>query len=191
MPAIGRGFHVHHYYELLTHCQIDQYTGDFAGAWARIEGKWPDLERSSIVRVQMARIESNFLRARCALGWAASAPAERDATLAMAARCVKRIAREHASWGDALVALLNACISAARGEREVAALLLADAASRLDAVDMALLAAVARRRRGELLGGDEGRALVDDATQWMKHQGVVKPARITAMYAPGFSPASG
>jgi len=190
MPAIGRGFHTHHYYELVTHCQIDQYTGDFAGSWRRIEGKWSDLGRSSIVRVQMARIESNFLRARCALGWAAASPAEREATLAVAARCVQRIRREHAPWGDAVVVLLRACISAVRGEREAAAELLADADSRLTAVDMALLAAVARRRRGELLGGDEGRSLVDDATQWMKHQGVVKPARIAAMYAPGFSPAS-
>jgi eukaryotic-like serine/threonine-protein kinase len=48
------------------------------------------------------------------------------------------------------------------------------------------LIAAARRRQGELLGGDEGRALITAANGWMTSQGIRKPGRITAMYVPGF-----
>jgi hypothetical protein len=46
--------------------------------------------------------------------------------------------------------------------------------------------AAARRRHGELLGGDEGRAQIAAANGWMTGQGIRKPGRITAMYKPGF-----
>jgi hypothetical protein len=52
---------------------------------------------------------------------------------------------------------------------------------------MALYAAAARYRRGKLLGGDAGRALEDAARSWMAGQGVVNPARMVALHAPGFS----
>jgi hypothetical protein len=187
IPAIDRSFHLHHFFELLAHCRIDLYLGDAAGAWQRIEERWPELARSHLLHVQSLRIEAYTLRAGCALARALALPDERASLLALAARFCKQVERDHAPWGDALGTLLRGSIAAARGERTAACLLLDEASARLDAVDMALLAAVARRRRGELLGGDEGRQLVDAATQWMKHRGVIKPARLTAMYAPGFA----
>jgi len=51
---------------------------------------------------------------------------------------------------------------------------------------MLLYAAVAGRRRGQLLGGDAGRELVQNAETWMIGQGIRNPARWSAMYAPGF-----
>ena len=51
---------------------------------------------------------------------------------------------------------------------------------------MALLAAVTRRRIGERLMGNEGRAQIDAADAWMSSQGVGAPERMAAMYAPGF-----
>jgi len=51
---------------------------------------------------------------------------------------------------------------------------------------MPLYAAVARRRQGELQGGDEGRGLVEVADFWMQTQKIKRPERWTAMLAPGF-----
>jgi hypothetical protein len=53
------------------------------------------------------------------------------------------------------------------------------------AAEMDGLAAAARRRRGELLGGDKGCELVEAADEWMRGQGVRNPARFAALYAPG------
>ena len=49
---------------------------------------------------------------------------------------------------------------------------------------MALHAAVASRRRGEIAGGSEGRALVEAADAWMQGQGVRNPGRMAGMLAP-------
>ncbi|HYX20312.1 MAG TPA: hypothetical protein VFA98_05655 [Thermoanaerobaculia bacterium] len=49
---------------------------------------------------------------------------------------------------------------------------------------MALHAEAARRRRGELIGGN-GRALADASDLWMRSQGIACPDRIVAMLVPG------
>jgi hypothetical protein len=50
---------------------------------------------------------------------------------------------------------------------------------------MALYAAVSRRRLGELMGGPGGSDLVAAADEWMGGQGIVNPARMTQVLAPG------
>jgi hypothetical protein len=62
---------------------------------------------------------------------------------------------------------------------------IAEAEARFAAIDVALYAAAARRRRGELLGGDEGRELIASADAAMRAQNVVNPARMTAALVPG------
>jgi hypothetical protein len=48
-----------------------------------------------------------------------------------------------------------------------------------------LLTNLRRRRLGELLGGDEGTALISEADAFLRAGGVVDPARYTAAYTPG------
>jgi hypothetical protein len=90
-------------------------------------------------------------------------------------------------WSNPLAMLLRAGIHAVRREREAAAGELQAAVSGLDQAELALNAAAARRRLGELQGGDEGRARVEEANAWMRGQGIKDPARMTALYAPGFA----
>ena len=68
--------------------------------------------------------------------------------------------------------------------------LLEQAVKKFDAVHMAFYAAVVRRRHGELLGGEQGQALVEQADTWMSRQGVRNPARMTDLMAPGFPPSN-
>jgi hypothetical protein len=51
---------------------------------------------------------------------------------------------------------------------------------------MALYVACARWHKGQLLGGDEGRALVTEAEAVMHEQGIRHAARWVDVFAPGF-----
>jgi hypothetical protein len=81
--------------------------------------------------------------------------------------------------------LIRAGVAATRGCIEEAADLADRAEVALLSADMGLYAAAARRRRGELLGGDQGRALLEDADAWMSNQKVKNPRRLVDMLTPG------
>jgi hypothetical protein len=51
---------------------------------------------------------------------------------------------------------------------------------------MELYATVARRRLGEVIGGEQGEELVDEAEVWMRRQQIKNPPAMTRMLAPGF-----
>lgn len=52
-------------------------------------------------------------------------------------------------------------------------------------------AAFARYRLGQLLGGEEGTGLVNEADSWLRNEGVVNPPRFVQAHAPGFGYAQG
>jgi hypothetical protein len=54
---------------------------------------------------------------------------------------------------------------------------------------MALHAAVASRRLGQLVGGAAGAQRVVDANAWMETQQIVNSSRMSAVLAPGSWPA--
>jgi hypothetical protein len=54
---------------------------------------------------------------------------------------------------------------------------------------MALHGSYARRRRGELVGGDEGDALVWEADRALDAAGIKSPDRWLELHAPGFGAA--
>jgi len=58
------------------------------------------------------------------------------------------------------------------------------AAAGFEAVDMMHIASAARWRLGELLGGDEGRVLIGQARAALSAEGIVRPDRVVAMFAP-------
>jgi hypothetical protein len=88
-------------------------------------------------------------------------------------------------WGNGLALLTLASIARQRGDVVRAIAHTTEAERLLDESGMSIYTQAARRRRGELIGGDEGRALVDGADAWMREQTVLRPARITAMLMPG------
>ena len=71
-----------------------------------------------------------------------------------------------------------------RGDLDAAADGYRNAASGFDEADMALLVAAAHWRLGELVAGDEGRALVTDAHAALAAEGIVRPDRVVAMFVP-------
>ncbi len=182
----GRAFHMPHFYELFARCQIELYEGDGAAAWRLMEASWPALKRSMLMRrSESIRISAYCLRARCALAAAAADPGKRAVYERAASAMARRLRAERNHWNLAKAALVRARVHAASGEDEAAAAALADAADRFDSLGMALHAAVARYRLGELRGSTGGDEMVEAARAWMLDQGIANPARMVAMIAPG------
>lgn len=175
---------VQHYYELLSHAQIDLYTGLGDQALRRVEALWPVLERHQLLRVQIIRTEMLFLRARASLAVAARSPSAAG-WLARAAADARRIERERMTWSRPLAGMVRAGVAACRGDADGAIALLAAASAWFAAADMGLHQAVADRCRGALLGGEDGRNGIAASDVWMAAQGVRRPERMTAMLAPG------
>jgi hypothetical protein len=108
----------------------------------------------------------------------------------MAARDGHKIARERAFWATPFADLVLAAVAAVRGE-SAAVERAARAIVGFEAAGMAAYAAAARRRHGELVGGDRGAAEVADADAWMRSEGVVNVDRIAGVLAPGFDEVTG
>jgi hypothetical protein len=146
-----------------------------------------------LMRIQVLRIEMLHVRARAALAGAAAAGAGAGAGVASLLRSAeedaRRIERERMAWSLPHATTIRAAVAARRGDVPAALRLLGDAAAALDASGMALYAAAVRLRRGELAGGDEGRALIAAGLAAMTAEGIRNPAAMTAMLAPGFGPA--
>jgi tetratricopeptide (TPR) repeat protein len=184
-----QGYYMQHMEELWMESHIDLYREDGNAAWDRMTRQWPDLQRSLLMRVQLIRLGMRLLRARCALAKAVAVgigTGEAQALLDAALRDALRVERESMPWANALVKLIHAAVAAARGDRARATATLEAAVANLESCDMRNLAAVARRRHGELIGGDLGRALIDQGNFRMTAQKIQNLDRYTAMLAPGF-----
>ncbi len=187
-PWSFQGFHMQHYWSLFAESQIDLYTGDGMTAWDRSNALWPNLGRSKLLRIQLVRVEARHLRARCALAVAAADRDARQECLRNAERDARRIAKEGMAWSDPLADLLLAGVLAARSDSSEASRMADRAVKGFEAADMAAYAAAARRRYGQLKGGERGDFLVIQADSWMRSEGIVNPERFTSMLAPGFQP---
>ena len=167
------GFHLQHYSSLHALVQNELYTGDAEVAWKHIEGQWSALEHSMLLRFQVLRIEANHLRARVALASVAAGGAVDR--LDLAEKLARQIEREKMPWAIPFVGLVRGAIAHQRSQPDVAAALAKEAIKGFEAADMRLYAAAARRRLGETISGEKGRALVAEADEWMADQGFKNP----------------
>lgn len=181
------GYYVQHNDQLWAALQVELYVGDGAAAWEMIARTWPRLAGSLLLRVQFIRVAMLGLRARCALAAAgASADPAADARLRAAGRDAARLEREGMPWSRAQARMMRAALSSLRGRQQEAAELLGDAAGRFRAAGMDLVAAVADLRLGAILGGPDGRLLIERSEAWMTSEGIRRPDRVAALFAPGF-----
>jgi serine/threonine protein kinase len=167
---------------------VDLYMGDAEAAWRHIDGSWSDMKRSYMLELPMVLMDSLDLRARSAIACASQGGAkeeQRRAWLKAAERDIARIEKEKLPWATALAALLRAGAATVRGTMDEARALVIGAEAAFGSVDMGVHKAVARRRYGEILGGDEGRGILAEADRALEVLGIRAPAKIAAMFAPG------
>src|SRR4029453_14558547 len=120
-------------------------------------------------------------------------PAMKAGLLDAAARDAERIGRQKLELTRPVSRLFGAGGAALQGRRGCAPPLggrpdralqaLGEASDGFEKLDMALHAAAARWRRGQLLGGDEGGSLEAAAGAYMRAQTIEKPDRIVALLA--------
>ena len=177
------GFHLQHTYALVSRSNIDLYQGQAEAAYRRMVDTWPHLERSYMLHFQIVRIMARDARARVTMALAAaSSGAEKNRLLGEARTLGKQLDAEGLPFCHAMGRLVLAQCAAGRGELEDANQRFADAAAAADGVGMSIYAAAARRVRGLLVGGDEGKALVTLADQQLMDQGVRHPAGMADVY---------
>jgi hypothetical protein len=178
----GKAFTNPAYWGMIADGEIalfDRRTDEARGALLE---QWSGFARSKLDHLPFYRIEALHLRARLALASAERSSGEsRENGLRNAAKDARLVERERTPWGLALARLVRAGIAATRSQSQEAVRLLVQTEGELEGLDMALYAAAARRRRGQLLGGDEGAALVSEADAWMAGQDVKNPARMADM----------
>jgi hypothetical protein len=178
------GFHLQHYVSLHALVQIELYTGDDEVAWKHVEGQWPALEHSMLLRTPAVRVEAMQLRARVAL---ATSGGGRDAgKLRLAEKMARTIAKVDMSWSRPFATLIRATVAHQRGQAAQATALLSEAVQVFDRAEMRLHAAASRRRLGEKLRDERGSELVAQADAWMREQKIKNPEAMTRMLAPGF-----
>jgi len=175
-----------HYMALTAQGRIELYAGTPRTGWEAVERSWPALKRTGLFRIQSVRITARQIRASCGVAASHTAPSGSAPLLAAAERDAAAIAAERAPYSAPTAALLTAGVAARRGDEAAAARALRVALAGFEACHMKLFLAVTQRRLGELVGGDEGRALVNQANTWMTTHRIVNADRMTATLAPGF-----
>lgn len=178
-----RDFQLQNHVALVAQTQIDLYRGDGNSALNRLEAGWPSIRKSQLLRIQVLRTYIHYLRACSALAAASRAP-NGHRYLNSAARDASHIERERIPFAEAASSLIRAGIAGCSGDRIGCARLLESAATRFEALDMQLYSCAATRRRGEVLGGSEGTALIERANAWMDKQRIVNPEAMARMHVP-------
>jgi serine/threonine protein kinase/tetratricopeptide (TPR) repeat protein len=181
----NEGFHLQHYVSLHALTQIELYTGDTEVAYKHVEGQWPALKDSLLLRTPAVRVEAMQLRARTAL--ATTADGRDDGKLRLAEKMARKIEKVNMSWSKPFATLVRAAVAHQRSEATTATALLSEAVQSFERADMHLYAAAARRRLGENLHNERGQQLIEEADAWMESQKIKNPEALTQMLAPGFS----
>ena len=179
------GFHRQHYSAMLARVQTALYRGDGETAWRLLQEHEPGMRRSMMRRVQALRVESLYLRGRSALAMASADPSRRR-FVSFARDAARRIARERMPWSTPIARLLEAGVASLEGRHPAALRCLEEAVARFDSADMALYAAVTRRRIGALRQDGYGLQQLRQADAWMAAQQIRNAAGMTRMLAPGF-----
>jgi eukaryotic-like serine/threonine-protein kinase len=168
-------------FQAIAEVVVDIYAGSLPAVWTQIDQQWSTIRRSLLFRVQHARFHMLWLHAMGAL-----VAGSDDARLRAAEQDARGLARLGTAASRPISCAIRALVAAKRGRHDVALRLFADAAHAFDQAGMRLHAAAMRRRQGTLLGGDQGRALLEAADAFMKRQNIVNTERITAVLAPGW-----
>jgi serine/threonine protein kinase/tetratricopeptide (TPR) repeat protein len=181
-------YYLQNYLATLVSGAIELYAGNARAAWELIRAHWPRMARSLVLRADNSRIYARDLRIQSALAMAAEAPRP-GPLIRFAESQTARQEREGLPHGPAFALNCRAGIAALRGDHGQAVGCLRASIRAFEALDMLAVAAMARRRLGELTGGEEGTNLLAEADAFFQRVDVVSPAQWARLHLNGFSKA--
>ncbi len=159
------------------------YRGEGERALAAVDPRWAWFRRSLMDRAQVNNGMALHLRGMAALTVFRTTGA--GAARATVRYCAKRLSALALPFAAAMRATLDAGLALHTRDLDGAAQHLRAAVTGFDDNDMAMHAAAARRRLGELLGCDEGKALLAQGDAGMRAQRVRNIDAITEMLCAG------
>jgi len=180
-----RGFQVQHYWDWYARGEIDLYAGRAEDAHRRLEARWREYLTSLLPYTQAIQTEILFLRARVRLALAAERDRDRSALLRGAARDARSLAGHGTEWATALASLLRTLGASFDADRSRLRDRLRETERALRGAGLKQYAESAKWRLGEVLGGDSGRAMGDEARAWMEAEGARRPERMLDLLTPG------
>jgi serine/threonine protein kinase len=164
-------------------CYCDLYEGRAADGLARLQAVWKQLSGSRLMRSANFKMVFYALHAGLLL---ATRGADDRAALAEAEADARRCEAADYPYARGQTALLRSAIAAARGDTTRALGEVDTALGAFAAAQLPLETAYALRRRGKLIGGEAGEALVAEADAALREKGVADPMRWICSQAPGF-----
>lgn len=158
------------------------YAGEAEEALELLRDDAGPLQRSMMLQVEFVRLTWELLRGRTLLALAADATGFRRWWLTFkASRAADRIADISTDFLSVFALPLRARLADLDGRIDEALEQLREAEAIFDRYDIRFYAAALRRRRGELLGGQEGRDLLERADAEIRNCGVAAPAEMARM----------
>jgi hypothetical protein len=177
-------FHIQHANANYCRAQLHLYQGQGGEAVRIAAGTVRSMRRSLLVRVQHMRFHTYDIHARASLACSIDS-SDRAKIHKRIERDASHLEREKRPDCQALAQLIRAAVAWQRHQAPLAVQLLGQAIQEFETAEMKANAAAARRRQGQLVGGDKGRELIEAADAWMISQGVREPIQMTRVYAPG------
>jgi serine/threonine protein kinase len=174
-----------HWHMLYGEGEIELYVGDGAKGYARIQRDERALKKSLLLNVQHMRVQTAFLRGRCAIASLEAEAALRKERVAEVQRIARSLSREGMTWSAPFAAILTAAAANAVGDEASAVRALRSAIDLAERADMRGYVAASQYQLGSLIGGDEGQKLKETAEERMIAQGVRVPPRFAATLVPG------
>jgi serine/threonine protein kinase len=181
-----REFLLQHYWAVVARLDVLAYQGKGLAAHELIDGHWRKFAAAQMRRVQFTRVESSYRRARSALMVALDLPpgsSRHKQLLSEVKQHCRVLTSEPVDWSVGLGHFVYAGAERSFGHEDRAVTSLTLAEERFERAGMALHAALSRRARGRLIGGDHGREFLDASDAWLRTHRVVDGESVSRMIA--------
>ncbi|MDM0026481.1 serine/threonine-protein kinase [Variovorax saccharolyticus] len=173
------------YLILLADMNLALYEGQPARGMLLAARQWPALQKSQLLRMKTAFGLVSFYRAACAVAAARQGSTDVAAALGIARTTAVQLNRSRLPHLPGWAAVIEAGLACEKQQPDRASALLQAATAIFDATGLKLYGAAARRRQGQLMGGEAGRAMSIAGEAVMHAQGVIDLEATTEMLAPG------